>query len=143
MKNHLKKFIGDAFKAFIGLIVACFLGYFISNGVFGLIASLMSSSKLVVRLFNFIPFFLIVVVALFIVSYREEYRREQFSLSERCISATLACGGQLLFAIIVTYAVYTCGPALSLAQIIYTKNDINVLIDDNEVTSEKVCEIKK
>ena len=39
----------------------------------------------------------------------------------------------MLFAIIVTYAVYTCGPALSLAQIIYTKNDINVLIDDNEV----------
>lgn len=133
MKMNLKKILGDGLKTFICLIAACFVGYFISNGVFGLIASSTSNSRLVIQLFNFIPFFLIMLTVLFVFCCRVEYKREQFSLGESCISSAIACAFQLLFAVLVVYAIYTCGPALSLAKIIYAGNDTNAVISDTDI----------
>ena len=79
-KIHIKKVLLDALRHFVALIVSCLGGYFISNGVFGLIGLLISNNnKLVFRLFYFVPYFAIVTIVFFLVSFKTE-KKEKNSL---------------------------------------------------------------
>lgn len=133
-KIHIKKVLLDALRHFVALIVSCLGGYFISNGVFGLIGLLISNNnRLVFRLFYFVPYFAIVTIVLFLVSFKTEKKREKFVAYETAVSTIIACILQLFAALIITFAIYTSGPALPLAHIFHAGKDIHLQFLDTDV----------
>lgn len=114
----IKKILQDAALYLVVLLVGTLPGYLISNGIFGMIASVSTDDKRLFRIVNFVPFLTFVAGVLLFVSFRREYKREKFRVPETAVSAVLACGIHLLIAKILSFAVYVSGPALYLSEII-------------------------
>ena len=134
IKKKINKILRDALTHFVALILACTLGYFISNGLFGLIGLLISGgNQLVFRLFYSISYLIIVVLVLFFVAFAKEKKMEEFAAHEIVISTMLACIVQIIVALTVVFAIYTIGPALPIAHIIFAGEDINLKFPDTDV----------
>lgn len=121
----MKKIIIDSLILVGVFIVTFLLGYFAIMWLFGLWAAVFSENGLVVRLFYFVPCFLLVLGVLFVFSFRKEYKRENFMARDSIISSALACAILLILAFVITFVEYTAGPAIDLAKIIYAGADVN------------------
>ena len=133
MKNTMKKILSDSL-ILTGIIVVTFLvGFFVISWVFGLLASVLSENQLVVRLCNFIPYFILVLAVLFTFAYKKEYKREAFSRRDVIITAVFTGVIMLVLALVITFAEYTTGPALILAKMIHAGKDVNMTLLHHEV----------
>lgn len=129
----MKKIITDTL-ILIGVLVVTFLvGFFVISWVFGMAAAALSTNQLVTRLFNFIPYFILVLAVLFTFAYKKEYKREAFVWRDAIIAVALACVIMLVLALVITFVEYTTGPALSLAKMIYAGKDVNMTLLHYEV----------
>ncbi len=134
MRKTIKKTLLDALKYFGALFVCCALCAVPGLSIFYVIGQLIGGdNRQVARITFFIPLFLLFNLVLFNVSYRMELKREKFIAYETALSTFLACALQVLLASVTIYSLYTCGPALMLAQITYAGKDIKIDFPDASV----------
>lgn len=119
-----KKTALDALMFFGVLMAGCWFGFFLSQP-FKLLAALATDNdKLVEWWFWFVSWLIFMLSLCFFVPFFTERKREQFMPLEIGLSALFACLVQLLLSVLIDFTIYTCGPALPIAQILYAGGNL-------------------